>query len=416
MYFLYNITVYIAIFFLKIVAFFNKKIHFFINGRKDVFETLEENFNPNDNIIWFHCASLGEFEQGRPIIEKCKKEYKKYKILVTFFSPSGFEIRKNYDAADLVTYLPLDTRRNVRKFLELTKPKIAIFVKYEFWPNLLKQLKNNGVKTILISGIFRKDQSFFKKYGGWMKRSLFSFDHFFVQNRSSETLLNNIGFTNVTISGDTRFDRVFEITEQNNKLEFIEKFVDNKVTLIAGSTWPKDEELLVSFINSESESNQKFIIAPHNIDQNDIAKLKKSISKEVVLFSECNSENLKNYQVLIIDTIGLLSKIYNYADIAYVGGGFGSGIHNILEPSTFAVPIIIGPNYHKFKEAKDLVKLGACKVINNNSELSTTLNELFANHDNRKRKGKLSRNYILDNIGSTNIIFDYLDKTISKNK
>ena len=318
--------------------------------------------------------------------------------------------------ADLVTYLPLDTKRNVRKFLKLANPKIAIFVKYEFWPNLLKQLKNNGIKTILISGIFRKDQSFFKKYGGWMKRSLFSFDHFFVQNRFSETLLNNIGFTNVTISGDTRFDRVFEITEQNNKLEFIEKFVDNKVTLIAGSTWPKDEELLVSFINSESESNHKFIIAPHNIDHNDITKLIKSISKEVVLFSECNSKNLKNYQVLIIDTIGLLSKIYNYADIAYVGGGFGSGIHNILEPSTFAVPIIIGPNYHKFKEAKDLVKLGACKVITNNSELSTTLNEFFANPDNRKSKGKLSRNYILDNVGSTNIIFDYLDKTISKNK
>jgi len=416
MYFLYNITVYIAIFFLKIVAFFNKKIHFFIKGRKDVFVTLEENFNPNDNIIWFHCASLGEFEQGRPIIEKCKKEYKEYKILVTFFSPSGFEIRKNYAAADLVTYLPLDTRRNVKKFLELANPKIAIFVKYEFWPNLLKQLKNNGVKTILISGIFRKDQSFFKKYGGWMKKSLFSFDHFFVQNRSSETLLNKIGLTNVTISGDTRFDRVFEITQQDNKLGFIEKFTDDKVTLIAGSTWPKDEELLVSYINCESEPNQKFIIAPHNINPNDIAKLKRSILKEVVLFSELNSNNLSNYQVLIIDTIGLLSKIYNYADIAYVGGGFGSGIHNILEPATFAVPIIIGPNYHKFKEAKDLVKLGACKVITNNAELSTTLNELIANPDNRKSNGNLSRNYILDNVGSTNIIFDYLDKTISKIK
>jgi len=416
MYFLYNITVYIAIFFLKIVAFFNKKIRLFIKGRKDVFETLKENFNHNDNIIWFHCASLGEFEQGRPIIEKCKKEYKEYKILVTFFSPSGFEIRKNYDSADLVTYLPLDTKRNVRKFLELVTPKIAIFIKYEFWPNLLKQLKNNGIKTILISGIFRKDQSFFKKYGSWMKRSLNSFDHFFVQNRSSETLLNSIGFTNVTISGDTRFDRVFEITEQNNKLEIIQKFVDNKVTLIAGSTWPKDEDLLVRFINSESEATQKFIIAPHNIDQNDISKLKKSISKEVILFSESNSKILNNYQVLIIDTIGLLSKIYNYADLAYVGGGFGSGIHNILEPATFAVPIIIGPNYHKFKEANDLVKLGACKVITNNSELNTTLNEFFENPDNRKSKGKLSRNYILNNVGSTNILFDYLDKTISKNK
>jgi len=416
MYFLYNITVNIASIILKIGALFNKKIELFVKGREDVFSKLKKNFTSKDKILWFHCASLGEFEQGRPIIEKCKKEFHDYKILITFFSPSGYEIRKNYAIVDLVTYLPLDTAKNMKTFLNLVNPKIAVFVKYEFWPNLLKQLKNNEVKTILISGIFRKDQSFFKNYGGWMKRSLLTFDHFYVQNKTSEELLKNIGLTNVTVSGDTRFDRVFEITEQNNKLEFIEKFADKKVTLIAGSTWPKDEELLVSYINCESEPNQKFVIAPHNINQNDIAKLKRSISKEVVLFSELNSKNLSNYQVLIIDTIGLLSKIYNYADIAYVGGGFGSGIHNILEPATFAVPIIIGPNYHKFKEAKDLVKLDACKVITNNAELSTTLKELFANYDQRKIRGKLSRNYILGNIGATKIIFDYLDKIISKNK
>ena len=416
MYFLYNITVYIAIFSLKIVAVFNKKIQLFIKGRKDIFESLEKKFTLDDNIIWFHCASLGEFEQGRPIIEKCRKEYKDYKILVTFFSPSGYEIRKNYEVADLVTYLPLDTIKNAKEFLRLINPKIAIFVKYEFWPNLLKQLKKNEVKTILISGIFRKNQSFFKNYGGWMKKSLETFDHFFVQNENSKKLLYTIGLTTVTVSGDTRFDRVFEITKQNNALEFIEKFVDEKVTFIAGSTWPKDEELLVKYINTESDSDQKFIIAPHNINPNDIAKLKKSLLKEVVLFSEINDQELSTFRVLIVDTIGLLSKIYSYADIAYVGGGFGTGIHNILEPATFGTPIIIGPNYHKFKEASELVKLDACDVITRSSELNTSLSTLFANSDIREKKGKLSRQYILNNTGATKIIIEYLNKTISKNK
>lgn len=416
MYFLYNITVYIAIFFLKIVAVFNKKIQLFIKGRKDIFESLEKKFTLDDNIIWFHCASLGEFEQGRPIIEKCKKEFHDYKILITFFSPSGYEIRKNYAEADLVTYLPLDSMKNVKRFLNLVNPKIAVFVKYEFWPNLLKQLKNNGVKTILISGIFRKNQSFFKNYGGWMKKSLATFDHFFVQNENSKKLLNTIGLTNVTVSGDTRFDRVFEITKQNNALEFIEKFVDEKVTLIAGSTWPKDEEILVRYINTVSDSDQKFIIAPHNINPKDIAKLKKGLLKEVVLFSEINDQELNTFRVLIVDTIGLLSKIYNYADIAYVGGGFGTGIHNILEPATFGIPIIIGPNYHKFKEASELVTLDACDVVARSSELNTTLSTLFANSDIRERKGKLSRQYILNNTGATKIIIEYLNKTISKNK
>jgi len=421
MYFLYNITVNITSFILQIVAIFNNKIQLFVEGRKDVFKKLAKNFTSKDTVIWFHCASLGEFEQGRPIIEKCKKEFEDCKILVTFFSPSGYEIRKDYPVADLVTYLPLDTNKKVKRFLKLVNPKVAIFVKYEFWPNLLRQLQNNNVKTILISGIFRKDQAFFKKYGSWMKKSLYTFDHFFVQNKTSQELLNKIGLSNVLVSGDTRFDRVFEITRQKNKLEIIEKFVDDKITLIAGSTWPKDEELLVNYINTESDSNQKFIIAPHNINSIDIEKLKARISKKVVLFSQLNNSEIKHkelsiFQVLIVDTIGLLSKIYNYADIAYVGNGFGSGIHNILEPATFGVPIIIGPNYSKFEEAKDLIKLEACKVISNSFELNTILKTLFSNEEYRINKGKLSRKYILGNIGATKIIFEYLNKCISKNK
>ncbi len=394
---------------------FNKKVRLFVKGRKEVFKKLENCFDiHHDKIIWFHCASLGEFEQGRPIIEKCKKEFTDHKILVTFFSPSGYEIRKDYVNADLVTYLPLDTKKNVKKFLQIVHPEIAIFVKYEFWPNFLRELKRKNIKTILVSGIFRKEQSFFKNYGGWMKRSLKTFDHFFVQNKNSKELLKQIGFINATVSGDTRFDRVNDISKLDNTLEFAEQFVDNTTTLVAGSTWSKDEELLVNYINREADSNQKFIIAPHNIHVNEIVKLKASISKKTVLYSDIKGKELSSYQVLIIDTIGLLTKIYSYADIAYVGGGFGAGIHNILEPATFGTPIVIGPNYHKFNEAKEMVNLKACAVITNNSEFNNELNTLFVNPDNRKNKGKIAKSYIIDNIGAIGIIVDYLNKNIAK--
>ena len=416
MYFLYNIIVNSANVILKIVAIFNKKIHLFIEGRKDVFKKLESHFSVNDAVIWFHCASLGEFEQGRPIIEKTKSQYPNYKILVTFFSPSGYEIRKDYATADLVTYLPFDTKKNVKKFLEIVNPQLAIFVKYEFWPNLLKELQVKDVKTVLVSGIFRKNQSFFKSYGGWMKKSLKTFDHFFVQNQQSKDLLKEIGFENVTISGDTRFDRVYDITKQDNNLEFVKQFIDNKTTLIAGSTWPKDEELLVNYINTKAGANQKFIIAPHNIHGNEIEKLKRSVLKETVLYSEIDGEDLSTFQVLIIDTIGLLSKVYKHANIAYVGGGFGAGIHNLLEPATFGIPIIIGPNYHKFKEAKELIDGEACIVITNSSELNNELTMLFTNVNTRINKGNVARNYVLDNTGATFIIIDYIDKTIIKKK
>ncbi len=414
--FFYNILVYIAYFALKIISIFNKKIHLFVNGRKDIFKKLENHFFRDDAIIWFHCASLGEFEQGRPIIEKCKREFKNHKILVTFFSPSGYEIRKDYANADLVIYLPLDTKKNAKRFLQIVSPEIAIFVKYEFWPNFLRELKRKSIKTILISGIFRKDQSFFKSYGGWMKNSLETFNHFFVQDENSKELLKQIGYTNATVSGDTRFDRVNDITKQDNTLEFIERFVDNKVTLVAGSTWSEGEDLLADYINTKADSNQKFIIAPHNINLNEIAKLKASILKETVLYSEINGKELSSYQVLIIDTIGLLTKIYSYADITYVGGGFGAGIHNVLEPATFGVPIIIGPNYQKFNEAKNLVDLEACLVITKSVEFNNELSTLFINSNNRKNKGKTARDYIIGNIGATEIIVDYLNKNIAKNK
>jgi len=415
--FLYNILVLIVGFSLKIIALFNAKIKLFIEGRKETFLKLTSVISKEDNVIWFHCASLGEFEQGRPIIEKLKEQHPTYKLVLTFFSPSGYEVRKKYEMADVVCYLPLDSKRNVNKFLDVVHPELVIFVKYEFWPNVLKELKNRAIKTILISAIFRENQAFFKWYGSWMRKSLNAFEHFFVQDKNSEELLNTIKFTNVTVSGDTRFDRVYEITKQNNQLQFIETFKNNRYTLVAGSTWKQDEELLVDYINNSASAKEKFIIAPHNINPEAINDLKKSITKKTILFSEKKFESSKeiedlaNVQVFIIDTVGILTKIYSYADIAYVGGGFTkSGVHNVLEPATFGIPIIIGPNYNKFNEAIDLVKEEACFTINNSEKLSVLLNMLFKQKQNRLAAGNKALNYVVEKTGATTKIINYLEK------
>lgn len=417
MYFLYNILVLVAEFVLKIAAIFNKKIKLFIDGRKQTFFKLKQAISNTDEVIWMHCASLGEFEQGRPIIEKLKLKFPAKKVVLTFFSPSGYEVRKNYENADVVCYLPLDSVKNAKRFLEIVHPQLAIFVKYEFWPSLLIALKKNNIETILISGIFRENQLFFKWYGGWMRKSLRTFSHFFVQDENSKQLLNSINFNNVTVSGDTRFDRVYEITEQNNKLPFIEEFVDNKYTVVAGSTWKEDETMLVDYINNKASENEKFIIAPHNINPKDIAELKNSISKKVVLFSEKDfdaaqgGKNLADYQVFIIDTVGILTKIYSYATIAYVGGGFTkTGVHNVLEPATFGIPIFIGPNYHKFNEAIDLVKNKACFVVDNSKKLSLHLEKVFQLNEMRIEAGNISQKYVFDKTGATAKILNYLER------
>ncbi|MFA5299313.1 MAG: glycosyltransferase N-terminal domain-containing protein [Lutibacter sp.] len=392
-------------------ALFNKKIKLFIDGRKHTFFKLQQAIGKTDEVIWIHCASLGEFEQGRPIIEKLKLKFPTKKVVLTFFSPSGYEVRKNYENADVVCYLPLDSIQNAKKFLKIVHPQLAIFVKYEFWPNLLKELKNNHIEAILISGIFRKNQPFFKWYGGWMRKSLTTFSHFFVQDKNSKQLLYNINFNNVTISGDTRFDRVFEITQQNNKLSFIEEFINEKYTVVAGSTWAADETLLVDYINNNASENEKFIIAPHNINPKDIADLKDSISKKVVLFSEKDNKNLSEYQVFIIDTVGILTKIYSYANVAFVGGGFTkTGVHNVLEPATFGIPILIGPNYHKFNEAIDLVKIKACFVVDNSKGLSLHLENFFKLNQIRIEAGNRSQKYVIDKTGATTKILNYLEK------
>ncbi len=411
MYFLYNLLILFAGFVLKITALFNKKIKLFIDGRKQTFFKLQQAISEKDEIVWMHCASLGEFEQGRPIIEKLKLKFPSRKVVLTFFSPSGYEVRKNYEYADVVCYLPLDSAKNAKRFLDIIHPKLAIFVKYEFWPNLLKELNVRNIETLLVSGIFRENQSFFKGYGAWMRKSLATFSHFFVQDENSKQLLNSINFNNVSVSGDTRFDRVFEITQQNNKLPFIEEFIDNKYTLVAGSTWKEDEMMLVDYINNKATENEKFIIAPHNINPKDIADLKNSISIKVVLFSEKDDKNLSDFQVFIIDTVGILTKIYSYATIAYVGGGFTkTGVHNVLEPATFSIPILIGPNYHKFNEAIDLVKNKACFVVDNSKELSLYLEKFYQSVEMRLKTGESAKKQVVDKTGATAKILEFIAK------
>jgi 3-deoxy-D-manno-octulosonic-acid transferase len=404
--FLYNILIFKATLLLQILAVFSKKLKLFVDGRKQTFSKIEA--LKNENVIWFHAASLGEFEQARPIIEELKKNFNQYKILVTFFSPSGYEIRKNYNLADVICYLPLDSRSNVRKFVEIVNPKFAIFIKYEFWPNLLNELKLKKIPTILVSGILREKQIFFKWYGGFMRESLKAFNHFFVQDRKSKKILGSINLENVTIAGDTRFDRVFEILEHDNTLDFIDEFKNDQYTIVAGSTWQEDDELLVNYINNEASEEEKFIIAPHNIKSEAILALQKSINKKTILYSAKADKNLSEYTVFIIDTIGLLTRIYASADIAYVGGGLKTGLHNILEPATFGIPVVIGNNYDKFKEAVDLVDLKGCISICNQEEFSSIFMKLKLDEDYRKSTGKINQKYIQENLGATKIIINYL--------
>ena len=399
---------------LKILALFSPKLNLFVEGRKSVFETLADKIQTSDKTIWFHAASLGEYEQGLPVIEAIKQHFPNHKIVLTFFSPSGYEVRKNNTIADVTVYLPLDTISNAKQFLDLVHPEKVFFIKYEFWPNYLKELKNQNIKTYLISGIFRENQAFFKWYGGFYRKALHTFDYFFVQNESSKTLLKSIGFTNVKVSGDTRFDRVVSILDRDNTLDFIEQYRDSSTSLgktkmvVIGSSWPKDEELLVNYINQSSD-DVKFIIAPHNIDKNQILNLKTQISKKTILFSEKNNVDVSNYAVFIIDTIGILTKIYSYADIAYVGGGFGNpGVHNILEPATFGIPVVIGPNYSHFSEATALVNLEGCMTIQNQTQLNEAFDLLLQNEDERLEKGHICSTFVQMNKGATQTIMSHI--------
>ncbi len=407
---LYNILLKLVEFLLPASSNLSKKMKFFVEGRKQVFPVLKNKIKADDKIIWVHAASLGEFEQAVPVIEMLRKEFPQFKVLVTFFSPSGYENKKHSKLAEIITYLPLDTAQNAEKFLDITQPELVFFIKYDLWPNYLKALKTRKIRTFLISGAFRDNQYFFKNYGSWMRKSLESFEHFFVQDQLSKDLLNSIGFTNVSISGDTRFDRVSRQIQYNNKLEFLEDFLQNNLCIVAGSTWPEDEALLIDYIN-EAPDNVKFIIAPHEIKPEKIDKLKNTLHKKAIRYSEIEGKELRTFEVLLIDTIGILSKIYSYASIAYVGGAAGkTGLHNILEPATFGVPIVIGQNFKKFPEAIKLEQLAGLYPVSSKEELALIFNKFLTENNFRVKAGMIAEHYINSNTGATTIIQQYLQE------
>lgn len=399
---IYNIGIAFYAILLKFAAFFNQKAKLFTSGRENIFKKIAQKINPNDRPIWFHFASLGEFEQGRPVLEAIKIEQPQQKIIVTFFSPSGYEIRKNYALAD-VFYLPLDTASNAKKFIDLVNPKQAIFTKYEYWYHYFKTLNDRKIPLYLISGIFRPNQAFFKWYGGFYRNILKNVSHFFVQNNESVTLLNSIGITEVSLSGDTRFDSVYENTKNPKKIELIEKFCGNSNVFIAGSTWLPDEKLLVSLI--EKHQDWRIIIAPHEVDEQHINEIEK-LFPTAIKFSVLSSQFSENSsQILIIDNIGMLSSLYQYANSAYIGGGFGSGIHNTLEAAAFGLPVIFGPKYAKFQEAKDLIAIGAAKSISNAEELIFAF-EYFNTNTEASADAK---KYVNDKKGATKMILKLID-------
>lgn len=408
--FLYNIFLIFYKVGVRIASIKSNKAKLWLAGRVNIFTKLEKwrsQFPQDQKIIWIHCASLGEFEQGRPLVEKLKENHTEHKILLTFFSPSGYEVRKNYNEVNAVFYLPLDSKTNAQKFITILKPSLVFWVKYEYWFYYLTTLKKNNIPVILISAVFRESLPFFKWYGQMWKQMLRSFDKIFVQNTESLSLLQTIGFAqNTTVTGDTRFDRVIDIAANSAPLPSeLLNFVKHSKVIIAGSTWEEDEEELVHYTKTHKEI--KFIIAPHEIDEERITDASK-LFKNSILFSQLNS-NDTDAQILIIDNIGMLSSLYKIADIAYVGGGFNdSGIHNILEAAVFGKPVIFGPVYEKFAEARELVEIGGAFSIANALELETLLDKLIKDKSYLEKTGKVCKDFVCEHGGATNKIMDYV--------
>lgn len=391
---------------IRVAALFNPKARLFVSGRKNWKKRLSVAVEKDRPYIWFHCASLGEFEQGRPVIEEIRKQYPRYRIALTFYSPSGYEIRKNYEGVDLVEYLPMDTPGNVRFFLDTLLPEKAFFVKYEFWYNYIAEMQKRKIPLYIISAIFRESQSFFKStpWGSWYRKMLFGFEHIFIQNEQSANLLQKIGVEHFTIAGDTRFDRVAAIASSAKTFENVKKFSAGVPVVIAGSTWKPDEELLAAFINNSS--GVKFIIAPHEVHPSNINRIHQLLKKKAISFSKAADQAIDDFEVLIIDSIGILSSLYRYGNIAYIGGGFGVGIHNILEAATFELPIIFGPNYKKFKEAVELADQKGAFPIHDQESLNRVLNLLLTDQKELNRASAICKNYVGKNVGSTLLIIN----------
>lgn len=414
---LYNIIMYIYQAGIAIYSHFNEKVKKMWIGERAAFGVLQKQVEPNAKYVWFHAASLGEFEQGRPLIEKIKKEYPNYKILLTFFSPSGYEVRKNYEQADIVTYLPIDTVANAQRFLRIVRPVMAFFIKYEFWYNYLHILRHRNIPVYSVSSIFRPNQIFFRPYGRQYAAVLKCFSHFFVQNDLSKSLLAKIGINNVTVVGDTRFDRVLQIKDNSKKLPLVDKFIGNQdvklahgVTnslhrvFVAGSSWLPDEEIFIKYFNEHND--WKLIIAPHIIADTHLRQILQLLKgKKVVLYTEATETNVADADVLVINCFGLLSSIYHYGDVAYVGGGFGAGIHNVLEAAVWGIPVVFGPNNKRFAEAQGLLASGGGFEIDNYEKFALIMDRFCSDKAFLQNSGNAAGSFVKQLSGATNKVF-----------
>lgn len=400
---------------INIAALFNRKAKLWLEGRKNIFQNIQSSFSGNTQpVIWFHCASLGEFEQGRPLIEQLRKDYPSHKILLTFFSPSGYEVHKHYALADYVFYLPLDSKQNARRFLQIVQPELIVFIKYEFWYFYLNEIKNRNIPLLLVSATFRKDQPFFKWYGGLHRRMLQCFTHIFIQDNDSKTLLSSIGINDVTVCGDTRVDRVTAVAGQWHSIPEIAAFCTDHRVIVCGSTWEEDDEELNHYVNKNKDI--RFIIAPHEIDEDRLNECL-GFYKNAMLYSDYlkTTDTTENTNTIIIDNIGLLKRLYKYGDICFVGGGFGGdGVHNVLEPAVYHKPVVFGPVYEKYREAVELEEAGAAFPADNTLELEATFNDLFTDKEMYDDACDAAANYISDKSGATKAIEKYIRENILK--
>ena len=410
--FIYNISIQLYYLAIKIASLFDTKAKQWLDGRNGIFDKLEKAINNEDSIIWFHVASLGEFEQGKPVIERLKQEFPSHKILLTFFSPSGYEIRKSYEKADYIFYLPIDSVKNARLFISIVNPKLVVFVKYEFWFNYINELYKNKIPLLMISVIFRPSQHFFKFWGGWSRKQLRKVTWFYVQNKESVKLLNDINIYHTDKSGDTRFDRVFELVKEDTSIPEIKQFKNNSSLIVAGSTWAPDEDIL-KHILAQSANQFKLIIAPHVVSETHIKELQTKFKEfSPILFTQFKESYNEHSRVLILNTTGILSHVYKYAEFSYIGGGFGVSIHNLLEPATYGQPVVFGPKYEKFQEALDLVQIGSGFPINNKEDALLIFDKLLTNKDLLITTSQNSKDYVNSQVGATNMVLGKIKEFI----
>lgn len=399
---MYNIAIYIYLIGVALASIFSKKVHNMWRGERAAFGLLKSKVDPEAKYVWFHAASLGEFEQGRPLMEKLREHHPEYKILLTFFSPSGYEVRKNYEGADIICYLPLDTPINAIRFLRLVRPVMAFFIKYEFWYNYLHILKHRNIPAYSVSSIFREGQIFFRWYGKQYKQVLKCFTYFYVQNEKSKELLAKLGITNVAISGDTRFDRVLQIKEQSKQLPIIEAFKQDYKVFVAGSSWPPDEDIFIRYFNEHKD--WRLIIAPHVIGEDHLKEILSKLNRKTVRYTQATAESVHDAECLIIDCFGLLSSIYHFGEIAYVGGGFGVGIHNVLEAAVWNVPVLFGPNNKRFQEAQGLLRSEGGFEITDYSQFEQTVDKFMSTPEFLSVSGKKAGDFVKSKTGATDIV------------